>query len=139
MTNPSIEALSTEDRKFAPSDEFAGAARFKESVYEEGKDLEKFWAAQAEHVMWRTPHSQVLDWSGAPFAKWFIGATLNITESCLDKHLEDRADKVAYHWEGEPGDTRSITYREIYEDTCRAANALKSLGVEKGDRVAIYM
>ncbi|MDQ3945441.1 MAG: acetate--CoA ligase, partial [Actinomycetota bacterium] len=139
MTNPSIEALSTEDRKFSPPDDFAQAAQFKESIYEEAKDLEKFWAAQAEPVVWRKPFDQVLDWSDAPFAKWFVGGTLNITESCLDQHLEERGDKVAYHWEGEPGDTRDITYRELYEETCRCANALKSLGVEKGDRVAIYM
>ncbi|MGH9038947.1 MAG: acetate--CoA ligase [Acidimicrobiia bacterium] len=139
MTNPSIEALSTEDRKFPSPDEFAAQARFKEPVYEEGKDLEKFWAAQAEAVAWRKPHDQVLDWSDAPFAKWFVGATLNITESCLDQHLAEQGDKVAYHWEGEPGDTRTLTYRDLYEETCRAANALKSLGVEKGDRVAIYM
>ena len=139
MSNPSIEALSTEDRKFSPPDDFAKSALFKESVYEEGKDLEKFWASQAQQVKWRKPHDQVLDWSDAPFAKWFVGATLNITESCLDQHLAQRGDQVAYYWEGEPGDTREITYRELYEDTCRAANALKSLGVEKGDRVAIYM
>ncbi len=139
MTNPSIEALSTEDRKFSPPDDFAQAAQFKESIYEEAKDLEKFWAAQAEPVVWRKPFDRVLDWSDAPFAKWFVGGTLNITESCLDQHLEERGDKVAYHWEGEPGDTRDITYRELYEETCRCANALKSLGVEKGDRVAIYM
>jgi acetyl-CoA synthetase len=139
VSNPSIEALSTEDRKFAPSEEFAGAALFKESVYEEAKDLEKFWGDQAKQVVWRKPHDQVLDWSEAPFAKWFVGGTLNITESCLDQHLEAHGDKVAYYWEGEPGDTREITYRELYEDTCRAANALKSLGVKKGDRVAIYM
>jgi acetyl-CoA synthetase len=139
VTNPSIEALSTEDRKFSPPDDFAQAAQFKESIYEEAKDLEKFWAAQAEPVVWRKPFDRVLDWSDAPFAKWFVGGTLNITESCLDQHLEERGDKVAYHWEGEPGDTRDITYRELYEETCRCANALKSLGVEKGDRVAIYM
>ncbi len=139
MSNPSIEALSTEDRKFPPSDDFAKAARCKESVYEKAKDLEKFWGDQAKHVVWRKSHDQVLDWSDAPFAKWFVGGTLNITESCLDQHLEADGDKVAYYWEGEPGDTREITYRELYEDTCRAANALKSLGVEKGDRVAIYM
>jgi acetyl-CoA synthetase len=139
VSNPSIEALSTEDRKFSPPEDFAKAALFKESVYEEAKDLEKFWTEQSKQVMWRKPHDQVLDWSDAPFAKWFVGGTLNISESCLDQHLEERGDKIAYHWEGEPGDTRDITYRELYEETCRAANALKSLGVEKGDRVAIYM
>jgi len=137
--NHTIAALFTEDRKFPPPPEFAEQASFKESVYDEAKDVESFWAAQAEKVVWRKRWHQVLDWSDAPFAKWFVGATLNITESCLDQHLDEHGDKVAYYWEGEPGDTRTITYRELYEDTCRFANALDSLGVEKGDRVAIYM
>ena len=134
-----IDALFSEDRKFPPPPEFAEQASVKESVYDEGRDLERFWAAQAEAVTFRKRWDQVLDWSDAPFAKWFVGATLNITESCLDQHLETNGDKVAYHWEGEPGDTRTITYRELYEDVCRCANALASLGVTKGDRVAIYL
>ena len=138
-TTPTISALSSEDRKFPPPAEFAEAAGFKESIYEEGQDLETFWAAQAEHIVWRKRWDQVLDWSNAPFAKWFDGATLNITESCLDRHLETKGEKVAFHWEGEPGDTRTITYRQLYEDVCRVANGLASLGVEKGHRVAIYM
>ena len=138
-TSPTIDALFSEDRKFPPPPEFAAQANVDESIYEKGKDLEGFWAEAAEKLAWRKRWDQVLDWSDAPFAKWFVGATLNITESCLDQHLESEGDKVAFYWEGEPGDTREITFRQLYEDTCRAANALKSLGVEKGDRVAIYM
>jgi acetyl-CoA synthetase len=134
-----IDALFNEDRKFPPTEEFAQAAGFKESVYEEGKDIESFWAAQADQVAWRKRWDQVLDWSDAPFAKWFVGGTLNISESALDQHLEENGDKVAYYWEGEPGDSREITYRQLYEDVCRFANGLASLGVEKGDIVAIYM
>ena len=136
---PTIDALFSEDRKFPPPEEFAQQASFKESVYEEGKDLESFWASQAENLSWRKKWDQVLDWSGAPSAKWFIGGKLNITESCLDQHLEQNGDKVAFYWEGEPGDTREITYRQLYEDVCRFANGLASLGVEKGDFVSIYM
>jgi acetyl-CoA synthetase len=137
--NPTIDALFSEDRKFPPPAQFAAQANCDESIYEQAKDLDGFWTKQAERVVWRQQWSQVCDWSDAPFAKWFVGATLNITESCLDQHLAERGDRVAYHWEGEPGDTRSITYRELHQDVCRAANALAALGVTKGDRVAIYM
>ena len=138
-SNPTISALFSEDRKFPPSPEFAAAANTDASIYEDAKDTDGFWAAQAERVTWRKRWDQVLDWSDAPFAKWFVGATLNITESCLDQHLAERGDKVAYHWEGEPGDTRSVTYRELHQEVCRTANALAALGVGRGDRVAIYM
>jgi acetyl-CoA synthetase len=135
-----IDALSVEERCFPPPPAFAQQANVNsEAAYTEGKDIEGFWAAQAASLVWRKPWDQVLDWSDAPFARWFPGATLNITESCLDQHLEAHGDKVAYLWEGEPGDRRAITYRELHEDVCRLANALASLGVEKGDRVAIYM
>ena len=100
--NPTIDALSSEDRKFPPPPEFAAQANCDESIYEEAKDLDSFWTKQAERVTWRKQWSQVLDWSDAPFAKWFVDATLNISESCLDQHLAERGDKVAYHWEGEP-------------------------------------
>ncbi|MGH9037837.1 MAG: acetyl-coenzyme A synthetase N-terminal domain-containing protein, partial [Acidimicrobiia bacterium] len=126
-TNHTIAALFSEDRKFPPPPEFADQANVDQSIYEQGKDLEKYWAHRAERVVWRKPWDQVLDWSDAPFAQWFVGGTLNITESCLDQHLETNADKVAYHWEGEPGDSRTITYRQLYEDVCRFANALASL------------
>jgi acetyl-CoA synthetase len=137
--NQNIEALFTEDRKFPPPEEFKAQANCDESIYEEAKDTDAFWTKQAERVKWRKKWDQVLDWSEAPFAKWFTGATLNITESCLDQHLETQGDKVAYHWEGDGNETRTFTYRELHAEVCKAANALTELGVEKGDRVAIYM
>jgi acetyl-CoA synthetase len=136
--SPTIDALFTEDRRFPPPPEFAEQANVAEWAAVDG-NLEGYWASRADRVVWRKSWERVLDWSDAPFAKWFVGATLNITESCLDRHLETNADKVAYYWEGEPGDARTITYRQLYEDVCRFANTLAALGVGKGDRVAIYM
>jgi acetyl-CoA synthetase len=138
-TNPTIDALSTEDRRFPPSDAFKAQSGYDESAYERGEDHEAFWAAEAENVAWRTPWSQVLDWSDAPFAKWFVDATLNITESAVDRHAQATPDKVAFYWEGDGNETRTITYQELCDEVCRAANALAELGVTKGDRVAIYM
>ncbi|MGH9038384.1 MAG: acetate--CoA ligase [Acidimicrobiia bacterium] len=139
-SSKTIDALFVEERRFPPPPAFAQQANVNsEAAYTDGEDLEGFWAARAAALVWRKPWERVLDWSDAPFARWFPGATLNITESCLDRHLEANGDKVAYHWEGEPGDRRTITYRQLHEDVCRLANALASLGVEKGDRVAIYM
>jgi acetyl-CoA synthetase len=137
--NQNIEALFKEDRKFPPPPEFAANANCDESIYEEAKDTDAFWSKQAERIKWRKKWTQVLDWSDAPSAKWFVGATLNITESCLDQHLETIPDKVAFHWEGDGGETRTLTYRELHTEVCKTANALTELGVEKGDRVAIYM
>jgi acetyl-CoA synthetase len=137
--NQNIEALFTEDRKFPPPPEFASNANCDASIYEEAKDRDAFWSKQAERITWRKKWDQVCDWSDAPFAKWFTGATLNITESCLDQHLDTIGDKVAFHWEGDGGDTRTLTYRELHTEVCKTANALTALGVEKGDRVAIYM
>jgi acetyl-CoA synthetase len=137
--SPTIDALFSEDRKFPPSAEFKAQANCDASIYEEAKDTDAFWTKQAERIAWRKKWTQVLDWSDAPFAKWFVGATLNITESCLDQHLAERGDKVAYHWEGDGGETRTFTYRELHTEVCKAANALTELGVQKGDRVAIYM
>ena len=135
-----IEALFDENRTFAPPADFASRAVVSSpAIYEEGEDFENYWARQAERLVWRQHWDQVLDWSNAPFARWFVGGRLNVTESCLDRHLGDHPDRVAYYWEGEPGDTRTITYAELYAEVCRLANALSSLGVEKGDRVAIYM
>ncbi len=135
-----IEALMSEQRTFAPSDAFRAQANLhSESVYAEGEDYVKFWENEARHIQWRSGWSQVLDWSNPPFAKWFVGAKLNVTESCLDRHLADKGDKVAYYFEGEPGDTRTLTYRDLYHEVNKLANGLESLGVTKGDRVAIYM
>ncbi len=135
-----IEALMTEQRTFAPSDAFRAQANLNsESVYAEGEDYVNFWEKEARHIQWRSPWTQVLDWSNPPFAKWYVGAKLNVTESCLDRHLADKGDKVAYYFEGEPGDTRVLTYRDLYHEVNKLANGLESLGVTKGDRVAIYM
>ncbi|MGH9075038.1 MAG: acetate--CoA ligase, partial [Acidimicrobiales bacterium] len=136
-----IEALFDETRTFPPPPDFAaGALVGSDDVYREAEaDFEGFWAKEAGRLQWRKPWDQVLDWSGAPSAKWFVGGRLNVTESCLDRHLAANGDKVAYYFEGEEGDTRTITYRELCAEVCKLANGLKSLGVKKGDRVAIYM
>ena len=99
-----------------------------------------FWAKQAERITWAEPFTEVLDWSNAPFAKWFVGGKLNASYNCVDRHVEaGKGDKVAFYFEGEPGDTRTITYADLHKEVCQAANALTALGVETGDRVAIYM
>jgi len=137
-----IEALFDETRRFPPPEEFAKQALVNHtSIYTEGEDLEAFWGAEAEHIAWRQPFEKVLDWSNAPFAKWFVGGRLNLTESCLDRHIgtEEGAAKVAFFFEGEPGDRKAITYGELYGEVCRLANGLAALGIKKGDRIAIYM
>ena len=135
-----IEALMDEQRKFEPSAQFRAQANISSNeVYEESRDFVKFWDEQASKIQWRSTWSKTLDWSNAPFAKWFVDAKLNITESCLDRHLDVNGDKVAYYFEGEPGDTKVITFNDLYHEVNKLANGLKSLGVKKGDRVAIYM
>jgi acetyl-CoA synthetase len=140
-TGATIEALFDESRIFPPSHEFSQQANAHDAaIYEHAaKDLETFWEHEAERYVWRKRWDQVLDWSNAPFAKWFVGGKLNITESCLDQHLAEHGNRVAYYWEGEPGDRRVLTYRELHAEVCRLANALTELGVRTGDRVAIYM
>src|SRR6266536_1747367 len=136
-----LDTLGTETRTFPPPAEFIGQANASDqAVYGRAdRDLEGFWAEEARGLTWRKPFTKVLEWE-APYAKWFAGGELNISENCLDRHVKaGRGSKVAYHWEGEPGDARTITYRDLLEMTCRCANALKELGVRKGDRVAIYM
>jgi acetyl-CoA synthetase len=138
--NSTIEALFVEERRFPPTEEFKARANVaSESIYAEGKDFENFWREQASRIKWQTPFKETLDWSDAPFAKWFVGGRLNITESALDVHAKSTPDKVAYYFEGENGDTRVITYRDLYHEVCKFANALSNLGISKGDRVAIYM
>jgi acetyl-CoA synthetase len=139
---PTLDNLLNESRTFPPSEEFAAAANANETLYGEASaDREAFWGKQAEELLsWDTKWSQVLDWSGAPFAKWFVGGKLNVAYNCVDRHVESgHGDQVAFHWEGELGDTRTITYGQLLRDVCKATNALIELGVEKGDRVAIYM
>ena len=138
---PTIEALQVEDRVFAPSDAFVAGARITDpAVYEDARaDMEGYWADQARGLDWIEPWTQVLDRSNAPFFKWFTGGKLNVSVNCLDRHLAERGDKVAYYWEGEPGETASLTYRDLYERVCKLANAMRDAGIGKGDTVAIYM
>ncbi len=136
-----LETLAQEHRTFAPPKAFAARANAGDpGIYDRAaKDLEGFWAEQAGSLAWRKPFSKVLEWE-APYARWFVGGELNISENCLDRHVKaGRGARVAYHWEGEPGDTRTLTYQDLLDETQRCANALRSLGVRKGDRVAIYL
>jgi acetyl-CoA synthetase len=136
-----ISALLSEDRVFEPSEAFrAGAVVRDRSAYERAdSDHEAYWAEQAERLTWFRRWDSVMEWT-PPWVTWFAGGTLNASVNCLDRHVEaGGGDKVAYHWEGEPGEERAITYRELLEEVCRFANALKALGVERGDRVAIYL
>jgi acetyl-CoA synthetase len=143
VTQPvTIEALLAENRSFPPSPEFRARARVSDDSLHREADagVEAFWKRQAEkYLSWFKPFDTVLEWD-LPFARWFGGGRLNVSYNCLDRHVEaGNGDKVAYHWEGEPGDTRSITYRELLDDVCRLASALTSLGVRRGDRVGIYL
>ncbi len=137
-----LENLSTEERRFEPPAEFAANANVTAEAYEEAeRDRLGFWEQQAERLDWDTKWDKVLDWDNPPFAKWFVGGRLNAAWNCVDRHVENGAgDKVAFHWVGEPeDDARDITYAELKDEVCRAANALLELGVQTGDRVAIYM
>ena len=135
-----LDNLGQENRTFAPSLEFAAAANAKSDVFESAaKDRLAFWESQASQLHWDKKWDQVLDWQ-VPFAKWFIGGKINASYNCLDRHvLEGRGDRVAFYFEGEPGDTRAITYAQMLKDVKKATNALIELGIKKGDRVAIYM
>ncbi len=136
-----IEDLLSEDRTFPPPADFAAQANAPDrSLYDRAAaDREGFWEEQASALTWFEPWDKVSEWD-APFAKWFIGGKLNVSYNCLDRHVEaGYGDKVAFHWEGEPGDTRTITYTDLLDEVCRFANALKGLGVERGDRVCLYM
>ncbi|MEV6849614.1 acetate--CoA ligase [Actinoplanes sp. NPDC051411] len=136
-----LENLSSETRQFPPPAELAANANVKAEDYEVANgDRLPYWATQAERLTWAKKWEQVLDWSNPPFAKWFIGGELNVAYNCVDRHVEaGRGDKVAIHWEGEPGDTRTITYSDLLTMVSQAANTLTELGVTAGDRVAIYL
>ena len=140
MSNESLENLSHEARTFAPSKEFAAAANAKADIYEIAqKDRLGFWEEQARALTWDKPWSKVLEWN-SPFAKWFIGGKLNASVNCLDRHVAAGiGDRVAFHFEGEPGDTRTITYAQLLTEVKKTANALIELGIKAEDRVAIYM
>lgn len=140
MTSDSIENLSNENRTFAPSAEFAQQANGKADLYAAAdKDRLKFWEEQAEALTWEKKWDTVLDWQ-PPFAQWFVGGKLNATVSALDRHIAaGRGNRIAFNFEGEPGDTRTITYSQLLADVSQAANALTELGITAEDRVAIYM
>jgi acetyl-CoA synthetase len=127
---------------YPPSEDFAAHANAGDELYRQAaQDRLAFWAAQANRLSWETPFSQVLDWSAAPFAKWFTDGKLNVTYNCVDRHVEvGNGDRVAIHWEGERvGEGRTLTYSDLQAEVCKAANALSDLGLVAGDRVAIYM
>ncbi len=135
-----LEALLKEERRFAPAPEFRRQANAGDpSIYDSAAgDPEAFWASWAKKLTWFEPWTKVLEWE-PPHAQWFVGGRLNASYNCLDVHLEARGDKVALIWEGEPGDVRRYTFRELHAEVCRCANAMQQLGVVKGDRVAIYL
>ncbi|MFF0909649.1 acetate--CoA ligase [Microbacterium enclense] len=136
-----IDNLLTETRRFAPSARFADAAVADAALYEKAAaDREGFWADQARELHWHTPFTQVLDWSNPPFAEWFADGELNVAYNCLDRHVEaGNGDRIALRWEGEPGDTRNVSYAELTDEVKRVANVLTDLGIERGDRVAVYL
>ena len=147
MADPQIESVLQEGRVFPPPAALAesaqlGSLQAYQALWDEVKaDPDAFWGRQArEHLHWFKPFEQVLDWSTPPFARWFEGGTTNLSYNCLDRHLEGpRADKTALIWEGEPGDVRRFSYRELHVEVCKAANALRALGIGKNDLVALYM
>ena len=130
-----------DQESFAPPADFAEAATIADAaVYDQGEDFEAYWASQAEALHWDTKWDQVLDWSNPPFAKWFVGGKLNVSYNCLDRHVEaGNGARVAYHWRGEEGEELDVTYADLHRDVQKFANALKDLGVRKGDVVAIYL
>jgi acetyl-CoA synthetase len=144
MANPpdkTIDALLKESRQFRPPKAFAARANVRSAgIYRKAdRDFEEFWEGFARELSWFKPWKKVLDWK-PPKAKWFVGGKLNISVNCLDRHLAGpRRNKAALVWEGEPGDQRVLTYRELHREVCRFANVLKSLGIAKGDRVTLYL
>jgi acetyl-CoA synthetase len=142
MSTNSIDSLLHESRRFPPSAEFAAAAITSPTIYDEARrDRVAFWADQARDILhWHKPFTETLDWSNAPVARWFGDGELNVAYNCLDRHvLAGNGDRVAIHWEGEPGDSRSYTYAELTAAVKRAANAIAALGIGQGDRVAVYL
>src|SRR6476661_4555275 len=138
--NDQIDTLLSEQRRFPPPRNFAARAHATESLYQEAeRDWKHFWEDQARALEWVAPWSRVLDWK-LPHAQWFVGGKLNASANCLDRHLSGpRRNKAALIWEGEPGDRRVLTYWDLAREVRRCANALRSLGIHRGDRVAIYL
>ena len=135
-----LSALLHETRTFSPPEALAKTANAQPGIYAEAEaEPLAFWEEAARRLTWAEPWSQVLQWD-VPFAKWFVGAKLNVSVNCVDRHVDaGLGDRVAFHWEGEPGDTRTITYGDLHISVCQAANAMTELGVRSGDKVAIYM
>ena len=140
LSQPEIENLLAERRIFPPVPAFVAQANAGRAVRGGRRDYVAFWERLArERLDWKTPFETALEWD-PPFAKWFVGGQLNLAYNCLDRHVEaGLGDKVAYHWIGEPGDSRKLTYADLQVEVAKAANALLELGVRTGDRVAIYM
>ena len=140
MSSEALSNLLREERRFPPSEEFAAQAVASADLYDEAaKDRLAFWDEQARALHWTQEWEQTLDWQ-PPFAKWYVRGKLNVAANCVDRHVDaGRGDQVALHWEGEPGDTRTLTYADLKDQVCRAANALTDLGIRSGDRVAIYL
>jgi acetyl-CoA synthetase len=140
-SNEALSNLLHENRRFEPPADLAANANVKADAYDAAAaDPDAFWAEQARRISWAEEPTETLDWSKPPFASWFADGTLNAAYNCVDRHVENgRGDRVAFYFEGEPGDTREITYAELKDEVSKAANALTELGVNTGDRVAIYM
>jgi acetyl-CoA synthetase len=142
MSDETLSNLMREDRRFEPPEDLAANANVTADAYAEAdKDRLAFWAEQARRIDWAEPFQETLDWSDPPFAKWFVGGKVNAAVNCVDRHVEaGNGDRVALHWVGEPeDDKRTLTYADLKDEVCKAANALTDLGVATGDRVAIYM
>src|SRR3712207_1814610 len=135
MSDDALSNLLREDRHFAPPSELAASANVTAEAYEEAAaDYEAFWGKQAKRLSWGVEPTEVIDWSRPPFAKWYADGTLNAAYNCLDRHVEaGLGDRVAFYFEGEPGDTRTITYADLTAQVCQAANALVELGVQAGE------
>ena len=145
LASQDLDSTLRETRVFPPPPEFSARAHIKslgeyESLYQESiENPEKFWAGAAKELHWFKSWEKVLEWN-LPWAKWFVGGKLNLSFNCLDRHLSGpRRDKTALIWEGEPGEVRRLTYAELHVEVQKFANALKALGIKKGDRVAVYM
>jgi acetyl-CoA synthetase len=143
--SPNLDSILREHRVFPPPEEFARQAHIKslaeyQRMYQRSvRDPEGFWAEAARELHWFAPWTKVLEWN-LPWAKWFVGGKINLCYNCVDRHVANgRADKIAILWEGEPGEVRRLTFRELHAEVQRFANALKGLGIKKGDRVAVYM
>jgi acetyl-CoA synthetase len=137
--SPTIDALSTERRLFAPPPALAARALAKHGIHAAGEDAEAFWASWAKKLAWIKPFTRTLEWE-EPYARWFGDGRLNASANALDRHVvAGRGERVAYYFEGERGDRESVTYTQLLERVCRLANGLRELGVSRGDRVAIYL